>query len=326
LSEDGAPAPTETKRRDETPQAREVAAFRLVPRSARDSLNDPRGVPRSARDSLNDPRGGIRLIATDLDGTLLDPSGRVTARTRAALDAARAAGIIVVPVTARQPIGLRAIAAEAGFDGWALCGNGAYGIRLGTHELLFATEIAVPVQERIAGELSARIDGLLFASVREAGAVFVAQEGYAAVATLSDHKRDPRTMGAVPLADVLEAPSLKLVIRHATISPPEIFAVLRTLEQAGFAATLSGAPFVEVMAEGVTKATGLERLCAEFGIDRTEVLAFGDALNDVELLRWAGHGVAMANAEPEALAAADEVTASNAEDGVAVVLERVLVG
>ncbi|MCE4026910.1 Cof-type HAD-IIB family hydrolase [Microbacterium sp. Au-Mic1] len=269
---------------------------------------------------------GIRLIATDLDGTLLDPAGQVSARTRAALDAARAAGIVVVPVTARQPIGLRAVAEEAGFDGWALCGNGAYGIHLGTHEQLFASEIAVPVQQRIARELGAEIDGLLFASVREAGEVFVAQEGYAAVATLSDHKRDPRTMGAVPLADVLAAPSLKLVIRHATISPGEIFAALRNLDHTGFEATLSGAPFVEVMAEGVTKATGLALLCAALGIDRSEVLAFGDALNDVEMLRWAGHGIAMANAEPEALAAADEVTASNAEDGVAVVLERVLAG
>jgi Cof subfamily protein (haloacid dehalogenase superfamily) len=298
--------------RDETAHAPEVTAFRRV--------------PRSARDSLNDARTGIRLIATDLDGTLLAPSGHVTARTRAALDAARAAGIVVVPVTARQPIGLRAIAGEAGFDGWALCGNGAYGIHLGTHELLFASEIAVPVQQRIARELGERIPDLLFASVREGGELFVAQEGYAAVATLSDHKRDPRTMGAVPLADVLSAPSLKLVIRHPTLSPGEIFAVLGTLDQTGFAATLSGAPFVEVMAEGVTKATGLAQLCAGLGIDPTAVLAFGDALNDVEMLRWAGRAVAMANAEPEALAAADEVTASNADDGVAVVLECVLAG
>ncbi|OZB83405.1 MAG: hydrolase [Microbacterium sp. 14-71-5] len=268
----------------------------------------------------------MRLIATDLDGTLLDPAGHVSARTRAALDAARAAGIVVVPVTARQPIGLRAIAAEAGFDGWALCGNGAYGIHLHTHEQLFATEIAVPVQQRIARELGTRIDGLLFASVREAGEVFVAQAGYAEVAAHSDHKRDPAAMGAAPLAEVLSAPSLKLVIRHRSMPPAEIFAALRTLDQSGFAATLSGAPFVEVMAEGVTKATGLAQLCDRLGIDRSEVLAFGDALNDVEMLRWAGRGVAMANAEPEALAAADEFAPSNAEDGVAIVLERVLAG
>ncbi|MDR2320631.1 MAG: Cof-type HAD-IIB family hydrolase [Microbacterium sp.] len=283
-----------------------------------------------ARDETAPPTSSsgsrIRLIATDLDGTLLDPAGRVSARTRAALDAARAAGIAVVPVTARQPIGLRAIAAEAGFEGWALCGNGAYGIHLDTHEPLFATEIAVPVQQRIAHELGTRIEGLLFASVREAGEVFVAQAGYAEVATHGDHKRDPASMGAVPLAEVLAAPSLKLVIRHATIAPAEIFDALGALDQSGFEATLSGAPFVEVMAEGVTKATGLAQLCDRLGIDRSEVLAFGDALNDVEMLRWAGRGVAMANAEPEALAAADEVAPSNAEDGVAVMIERVLAG
>ena len=295
------------------------------PGSSSEDAEGDRDETARARKGAVPPRP-IRLVATDLDGTLLDPSGHVTARTRAALDAARTAGIVVVPVTARQPIGLRAIAEEAGFDGWALCGNGAYGIHLGSHEQLFATEIAVPVQQRIARELGARIDGLLFASVREAGEVFVAQEGYAEVATLSDHKRDPRTMGAVPLAEVLAAPSLKLVIRHATISPPEIFAVLGSLDRTGFAATLSGAPFVEVMAEGVTKATGLAQLCTRLGIDRTEVLAFGDALNDVEMLRWSGRGVALANAEPEALAAADDVTLSNAEDGVAAVLERVLAG
>ena len=309
--------------RDETSPAREVAAFRLVPRG------DPALSERSeskCRDSLNDPSGGIRLIATDLDGTLLDPASRVSARTRAALDAARAAGIVVVPVTARQPIGLRAVAAEAGFGGWALCGNGAYGVHLDTHEQLFATEIAVPVQRRIAHELGARIDGLLFASVREAGEVFVAQAGYADVATHGDHKRDPASMGAVPLTEVLAAPSLKLVIRHAVVTPAEIFDALGALDQSGFEATLSGAPFVEVMAEGVTKATGLAHLCDRLGIDRSEVLAFGDALNDVEMLRWAGRGVAMANAEPEALAAADEVAPSNAEDGVAVMIERVLAG
>ena len=105
---------------------------------------------------------------------------------------------MVVPVTARQPIGLRAIAEEAGFEGWALCSNGAYGIHLTTHEQLFTTEIALPVQQRIARELTEKIHDLLFASVREAGEVFVAQEGYAEVAAHGDHKRDPATMGAVP--------------------------------------------------------------------------------------------------------------------------------
>ena len=266
----------------------------------------------------------IRLIATDLDGTLLNSSSRVTPRTRAALDAARTRGIHVVPVTARQPIGLRAIAGEAGFDGWALCSNGAYAVHLGDGRMLFAEELPSDTIRTLAEALRASIPGLLFASVRDAGETFVAQDGYAAIADLSDHKRDPATMGGVPLEQVLAAPSLKFVIRHPELAPTALFDTLQSLGLTGFEATLSGAPFVEVMAEGVTKATGLARLCAQLGVDRADVVAFGDALNDVEMLRWAGHGVAMAGAEPVVHDAADETTTSNDEDGVARVVERLL--
>lgn len=266
----------------------------------------------------------LRLIATDLDGTLLDPSSAVTPRTRAALDAARSRGIHVVPVTARQPIGLRAIAADAAFDGWALCSNGAYATHLTDGRMLFAEELPADTIRTLAEALRASVPGLLFASVREGGETLVAQHGYAEIADLSDHKRDPETMGGVPLEQVLAAPSLKLVIRHPELAPAALFDALRSLGLTGFEATLSGAPFVEVMAEGVTKATGLTRLCMHLGIDRTEVVAFGDALNDVEMLRWAGRGVAMADAEPLVQDAADETTASNADDGVAQVIERLL--
>lgn len=266
----------------------------------------------------------MRLIATDLDGTLLDSSSAVSPRTRAALDAARARGIHVVPVTARQPIGLLALAGEAGFDDWALCSNGAYARHLVDGRMLFAEELAPDTIRTLAVALRASIPGLLFASVREGGETFVAQHGYAEVAHPSDHKRDPRTMGGVPLDQVLAAPTLKLVIRHPELAPPVLFDALRDLGLTGFEATLSGAPFVEVMAEGVTKATGLARLCAHLDIARAEVVAFGDALNDVEMLRWAGHGVAMAGADVVVREAADEVAASNDDDGVARVVERML--
>lgn len=266
----------------------------------------------------------MRLIATDLDGTLLDSSSSVTPRTRAALDAARARGIHVIPVTARQPIGLRAIAAGAAFDEWALCSNGAYAVHLTEGRMLFAEELPADTIRTLAEALRASIPGLLFASVREGGETFVAQHGYAEIADLSDHRRDPKTMGGVPLEQVLAAPSLKFVIRHPELAPAALFDTLRSLGLTGFEATLSGAPFVEVMAEGVTKATGLARLCMHLGVDRADVVAFGDALNDVEMLRWAGHGVAMADAAAVVQDAADETTTSNDDDGVARVVERLL--
>lgn len=266
----------------------------------------------------------VRLIATDLDGTLLRDDLSVAPRTRRALDAARAAGIVVVPVTARQPRGTRMIAEQAGFIDWALCGNGAQCVHLGTGEVLFEAHVDVAVQRAVAEALRERVPGVLFVSVREAGEVFVAQDGYAAIADFEDHKRDPATMGRYDLAAVLAEPSLKFVVRHPGLAPAALVAEIRALGLDGFAVTHSGAPFAEVLAEGVNKAWGVARLCDRLGIERSEVLAFGDAPNDAELLAWAGHGVAMANAHPEAREAADELTVSNQQDGVAVVLERLL--
>jgi hydroxymethylpyrimidine pyrophosphatase-like HAD family hydrolase len=77
-----------------------------------------------------------------------------------------------------------------------------------------------------------------------------------------------------------------------------------------------------LMRAGVSKHFALERFASQRGIDRADVLAIGDGALDAGMVRWAGHGVAMANAAPETLAAADEITLSNDDDGVAAVLER----
>ena len=268
----------------------------------------------------------IRLIATDLDGTLLRPDLSVSDRTRRALDAARAAGIWVVPVTARQPRGVQRIAQAAGFDGWALCGNGAHGLHLGTGEVLFEAHVEVAAQTALAHALRERLPDVLFVSVRRGGEVFVAEKGYAALAHFEDHKRDPAEMGDYTLQDVLAEPSLKFIVRSPTRTPRELLPKVLELGLTGFAVTHSGAPFLEVLAQGVSKAWGLARLCQKLGVARTEVMAFGDAPNDAEMLAWAGRGVAMGNADPEAREAAGELTLSNAEDGVAVAIEALLAG
>ena len=267
-----------------------------------------------------------KIIATDLDHTLLDSNRAVSARTRAALDAAREAGIWVVPATARQPIGLVGIAEQAGFDSWALCSNGAFAINLSTQELLFAEELDVPTLTELSAAIDAAIPGLKFASIQQAGARFVAQHGYAELAHFEDHKRDPATMGGVPLTEVVAAPSLKLIVRHPDMAPAALFDRVNALELTCYESTLSGAPFVELSAAGITKASGLATLCGHLGIDRADVLAFGDGMNDIAMLEWAGHGVAMANADSTVQRAADEVTRSNNDDGVAQVIERLLAG
>lgn len=266
----------------------------------------------------------IRLIATDLDGTLLDDHLQVSPRTRTALDAARAAGIEVVPVTARQPMGLRVVAEQAGFTDWALCGGGAHGLHLGTGEELFQAHVSVEAQRALAEALLARLPEALFVSVRSGGEVFIAQDGYARIADIEDHKRDPATMGAYPLDEVLAEPSLKFVVRHPGMDNDTLVATIQGLGVSGFEVTHSGARFVEVLAEGVSKAWGLARLCTHLGVGPEEVLAFGDAPNDAEMLAWAGRGVAVANASTQTLAVADEVTAANTDDGVGRVIEELL--
>ncbi|CUU67321.1 Cof-type HAD-IIB family hydrolase [Corynebacterium variabile] len=272
----------------------------------------------------------VRLIATDLDRTLLDSAGGVSPRTLEALDAAASAGIHVVPATARNPVGLRHLQPVLGFDQWALCSNGAFGVHLTTRELLFSDEVPAEVIARFVTVLDAAVPGVRYAAVRDAGERFVAQDGYADLATFSDHKRDPAAMHSEPLEVVTGASALKLVFRHETLGSPELYRITRGLVDAGeldnrlFEMTLSGAPFVEVMAAGVSKASGLAQLCTRLGVERSEVLAFGDGLNDREMLTWAGHGVAVANAEDAVKDVADELTSSNDEDGVALVIEALL--
>lgn len=269
-------------------------------------------------------RGPVRLVATDLDGTLLRADRTVSPRTRAAVAALAARGVPVVPVTARQPFGLRAITEQAGLTGWALCSNGALGLHLTTGEVVFEHTITAAAQQALTAALVPALPGVRFASVRDRGDVFVAQDGYPPLADFEDHKRDPATMRTAPLAEVVAAPSLKLVARHPDLAVPALVEAIRGLGLDGFGVTHSGAPFAEVLPAGHDKSVGLAQLCAHLGVPRESVLAFGDAPNDVEMLSWAGHGVAVANAAPQTLAVADEVTSDHEHDGVALVLERVL--
>lgn len=268
----------------------------------------------------------FRLAAVDLDGTLLNSAKVLSPRTAAAIAACEAAGIRVVPATGRQLHGLLAITDPAGLLGLAVCANGAVGAELGTRRILFEEMLAAEVQLMLAEAMRAVLPDVRCASVRDGGMTFVPEFGYARLCKFAEHMRDPATMTEYPLDEVVAEPAAKFVVRHPTLSGEEVLAVLDTLELTGFNVTTSGAPFIEVMAPGVTKAAGLARLCADLGIAADEVIAFGDSRNDIEMLDWAGHGVAMADAMPEVLAVADQVTLGNNEDGVAVVLERLVAG
>jgi hypothetical protein len=133
------------------------------------------------------------------------------------------------------------------------------------------------------------------------------------------------------MEELLATPVVKLLVRHSEMTAPELFDAAKDIFTAfaGLAtvtywtSTVTGG-LLEVSGPGITKAFSLERMAAGQGIDREQVVAFGDMPNDLPMLAWAGTGVAVANAHPEVLAVADEVTASNDDDGVALVVERLL--
>jgi Cof subfamily protein (haloacid dehalogenase superfamily) len=267
--------------------------------------------------------GEIRLVASDLDGTLLRPDETVSERTREAIAAVRRAGITLVLVTGRPPRALAPIAARIGVGGIAICANGAVVWDLDAGTMVDVTPLAADLAAGLVRELREAIPGVLFAVELE--------HGFGREAGWTDGTGPPRprlverqTPEALE-ADALElvtGPVVKLLVRHPTLPFPEVARRARQAVGEQAVVTWAGTRLLEISAAGVTKAWALERLCARLGVRRQQVLALGDMENDLPMLAWAGHSVAVANAQPDVLDAADEVTASNLDDGVALVLER----
>lgn len=257
------------------------------------------------------------LVASDLDGTLVASDGRVSRRNRAALELAESAGALVVLVTGRPPRWMGPIARDTGHRGVAICANGALRYDLSTQRVVGHSAFPPGSAAEVVAALRGAVPDLVFAAERSLG--FAAEHTYRLEVV-----DDGREVGG-RIEDLLEGhDTVKLLARLPTVSDPDAL-LARARAVVGDLATLthsSGDALLEISAAGVTKASALEHLAAERGIGPDGVVAFGDMPNDLPMLGWAGHAVAMANAHPGVLAVADEVTASNDDDGVAIVLER----
>jgi Cof subfamily protein (haloacid dehalogenase superfamily) len=273
----------------------------------------------AAEHSIRRPDRAVRLVACDLDGTLLLPDTTVSPRTLAAIGRLRQAGIAFLMVTGRPPRSVRGIARRAGLGGLAICANGALVYDLDAGEVLTSTPLASGVGRRLVGELRKALPGVVFASEDERG--FRRESAW--VGRGLDVVDE--VVHADPL-DVVAEPVAKLLVRHPELSLTELVDRVRELASGRAVVTYSGTSLVEVSAAGVTKAYALDWVCRRLGIPAGAVMAFGDMPNDLPMLVWAGHSVAVANAQPEVRRAADEVTASNLDDGVALVLERLVGG
>jgi Cof subfamily protein (haloacid dehalogenase superfamily) len=269
----------------------------------------------------------IRLVATDLDGTLLTPEETISTRTRTALERVQALGITVVLVTARPIHRARLIAKEAGVSGLAIVSNGAITVDLDQDPINDPSAIL----EHITIKPEALLEFVLALRVRVPDVTFKLVSGLESYPETQYHQLACRDGNGTPqdeptaIMDALEfapIPATKLIARSEQHKPEALLEIARGLNITGLELTHSHAPFIEVAAAGITKARSLEKLCQSRGIPREAVVAFGDAPNDRLMLEWAGHGVAMQNAHASLLKIANEVTLSNLEDGVAVWLEK----
>ncbi|GAA1715708.1 HAD family hydrolase [Isoptericola hypogeus] len=278
-----------------------------------------------------------RLVATDLDGTLLRSDGTVSERTRRALGAAEAAGVEVVFVTARPPRWLDALAHCVGGHGRVICLGGAAVWDLADGRALEVHGIDDDVVGPLVADLRAAVPGVALAAERVDGPAF---DPWFPVG----EPDLPARLRAVPLEEALAdggGPVTKLLaVRPGT--PTQGFGVVQrghvddAAQDAFFEQVRSVVPgraelhfsgaagLAELLAPGVTKDVALARWCDRLGIDARDVWSFGDMPNDLPMLRWAGRGHAVANAHPEVLACADAVVASNDDDGVATALEEAL--
>lgn len=263
------------------------------------------------------------LIASDIDGTLLDEEERVGERTRAAIDRVVAAGVPFVLASGRPPRWTPWVAEMAGVRGHAVCCNGAVRYDIGADKVRTAHNVEPELLRSVTARLREAIPAINFAiervgdSADDPGTIpFLAETGYA-------HPWPGEHSRAAPLDELTAEPCVKLLARDTTLTSTEMADIARELAGTELAVTYSeGNGLIEFGAPGITKATGLATIAEELGIEPEGVLAFGDMPNDIELLSWAGCGVAMANAHSSVRAVADKVTASNDEDGIAEVLER----
>jgi Cof subfamily protein (haloacid dehalogenase superfamily) len=259
-----------------------------------------------------------KLIAFDLDGTLLTSDKQITQRSEAVIKALSNAGVVMVPCTGRPPRNTKLYVEQLGLRS-AIVFNGAgiYNAISDTtqyrhcFEKATALEVITVMRERVPNVIAGM----------ETSHGWYLDIGYYEWRKTQPYlpQLEPHSVG--DLLDFVGEGTVKIYFRKPGLSAREMSLALTGLETYF---TWSSDQLLEVMSPNVNKREALVYICTELGISWQEVLAFGDEHNDQGMLLWAGLGVAMANAKSEAKEVADFITASNDEDGVAVVLEQVL--
>lgn len=258
----------------------------------------------------------MKLVATDLDGTLLRSGGVLSDRSRGVLRDVVAAGVDLVLVTARPPRFLDPL----GLAGLAVCANGALLYDLSTRQVTDLRPLARDLAERVASAIAVAFPEVGFAV--ETGAHVAYEPAYT---------RDLRGDLGIAVADRADLwhvgdPIVKLLAWTASHSADLLLSAAHgAVGDLAECTHSGGSGLVEISAAGVTKVAALARLCAARGISAADVVAFGDMPNDLAMLRWAGRGYAIETGHPTVLATPGLLRAPGpADDGVATVLSSLL--
>lgn len=265
----------------------------------------------------------IRLIAFDLDYTLLRTGGKLSGRTLSVLKEARRRGIMLVPATGRGVFEMENLLKIISPD-YAVTVNGSVVWDIKHNRIVYKQ---VPPQEPLLEKIKLAVDMGLYTEVYCDG-VYTNPYSYENMETLgllSDQlPMFKETRQVVPdLYETIREKGAgeKLHIIFKDVKDKEN-RQKPFLHHPDFAYTAAFRNNLELSDKTVHKATGLAALTQQLGIDPTEVMTLGDGSNDATMLSWAGLGVAMENAVPEAKSAADVITLSNDEDGAAAAIEK----
>ena len=270
-------------------------------------------------------RQKIKMIAFDCDGTLLNDKKEMTAHTRNVLLRAMEQGIEVLPATGRPLTGVpKEVTALPGIR-YALTSNGARIVDLKEQKVIYESTMPIHTAKQIL-DLFSQYDTYREVFIDRVGYSMASElekaEEYVILPSMARYLKECR-IGVQDLYEKLEKEKKQVDKVHAlfkNISEKEK-AFLQIKEIPNITATGAMENNIEVNALGVNKGIGLLKLGELLGIKREEIMACGDGMNDLEMIREAGLGVAMANAVQEVKDAADFVTDSNEKDGVAKAIE-----
>jgi Cof subfamily protein (haloacid dehalogenase superfamily) len=261
----------------------------------------------------------MRLVASDIDGTILGHNGKISDRTVRAFHACRDAGVELVFVTGRPPRWLHPLEEQLGHTGTVICSNGAVVWDLETGKLVSARALSRDAVLEIRRIIKKLRPAALFAAETLTG--FHLEPGFVE----NESSELLAEFTPAPLHDTLAGDDSVIkflaIVRDGT--PDDFLAEVAPAVEHLAAATHSspGVAMLELSLPGVNKAVTLAEYAAALGINAADVVAFGDMPNDIEMLRWAGHGYAMASGHPDAILAAGQEAPHFDDDGVAQVLE-----